>query len=485
MSALAPTFFPKTVFRDAKSYQLLPLRFTKLDAQRYVVSSLAGEYLVVPAEVLRGLLSHQLSIEDPWVTEFEARHLLTVSGLNVAGELLAAQYRTRQSRLPDLAALHIFVVTLRCDNSCQYCQVSRVSEDRVAFDMSLQSADRAIGILLGCPAENLKVEFQGGEPLLNFPLIRHVVATISERAPKRNVEFVVATTLAPLSDEMLEFFVRYRVYVSTSIDGPRELHNRNRPRPSSDAYERTVEGIRRCREKLGPDSVSALMTSTLQSLEQPEEIVDEYVRLGFREIFLRCISPYGFALRTKTRIGYETDQFVRFYKRGLARILEHNRNGTAIRETYASIILRKMLTSWPSGYVDLQSPAGAGIGALVYNYDGDVYASDEARMLAEMGDKTFRLGNVHRDNWNSLYAETELLPLLHETMSEGLPGCCDCAFQPFCGSDPIGNHATQGDPIGHRPTSAFCRKNIAIFRHLIALLEDDPEAATTLRRWAM
>jgi hypothetical protein len=36
-----------------------------------------------------------------------------------------------------------------------------------------------------------------------------------------------------------------------------------------------------------------------------------------------------------------------------------------------------------------------GIGALVYNYDGDIYASDEGRMLAEMGDRTFRLGSVH------------------------------------------------------------------------------------------
>ncbi len=55
-----------------------------------------------------------------------------------------------------------------------------------------------------------------------------------------------------------------------------------------------------------------------------------------------------------------------------------------------------MLTNDDPGYVDLTSPAGIGIGAIVYNYDGDVYASDEGRMLAEMGDTTFRLGEPPR-----------------------------------------------------------------------------------------
>ena len=63
--------------------------------------------------------------------------------------------------------------------------------------------------------------------------------------------------------------------------------------------------------------------------------------------------------------------------------------GTPFLETYAQLLLTKILTPYPTGYVDLQSPAGAGIGVAVYNYDGDVYVSDEARMLAEMGDRIF------------------------------------------------------------------------------------------------
>ena len=87
--------------------------------------------------------------------------------------------------------------------------------------------------------------------------------------------------------------------------------------------------------------------------------------------------------------------------------------------------------------MDLRNPAGIGIGALVYNYDGDVYASDESRMLAEMGDKTFRLGNVHADTWERLITSDALLAPLEESFAGSVPMCSDCAFQPYCGSEPV------------------------------------------------
>jgi radical SAM protein with 4Fe4S-binding SPASM domain len=224
------------------------------------------------------------------------------------------------------------------------------------------------------------------------------------------------------------------------------------------------------------------MTSTAESLTMPEQIVDEYVRLGFNAIFLRYISPYGFAVKTANRIGYETEEFVTFFKRGLDYIIKLNRDGVHIRELYSSLLLQRILTPYATGYVDLQSPAGMGISVLVYNYDGDVYAADEGRMLAEMDDKTFRLGNV-RQSYHDLFLNSPILSMLHETMLEGMPGCCDCAFLPYCGSDPVFHHRTQGDIIGHRPTSAFCKRNMELMKHLIRLLQDEPEIAAVLRDW--
>lgn len=472
-------------FSTPNGYRLLPMRFTPLDATRVVATNFAGEHIVLPRDVLRAFIEHRLSREHPSYRDLQARHFLTDETSDVALDLLAAQYRTRQSHLSEFTALHLFVVSLRCDHSCPYCQVSRVSEDRGTFDMTPETADRAVELVFRSPSPSLKIEFQGGEPLLNFPLIRRIVESVEARnaTASRTVEFVVATNLANLTDEMLAYFRDHRVLVSTSLDGPRALHNANRPRPGGDSYERAIAGITRVRAAIGPNAVSALMTTTRQSLSQPEAIIDEYVRQGFSSIILRWLSPYGFATRSEARLGYASSEWEAFYRRGLAYILELNRTGVPFREEYASIVLRRLLTPYPTGYVDLQSPTALGIGVVVYNYDGDVYMSDEGRMLAETGDRSFRLGNVHRDSYEDIFFSDRLQQLVFDTMSEGTPQCHDCAFQPVCGTDPTFHRATQGDVVGHRPTSAFCRRNMFVMKHLVALLEDDPEAAQVLRGW--
>jgi His-Xaa-Ser system radical SAM maturase HxsB len=220
---------------------------------------------------------------------------------------------------------------------------------------------------------------------------------------------------------------------------------------------------------LGKGAVSALMTTTRLSLDHPEAIVDEYLNQGFDRVFLRPISPYGFAVRTEQKTGYDIRAFLEFYKQGLDRIIDINRRGTWMVEIYARILLTKILTPFATGYVDLQSPAGAGISVAVYNYDGDVYATDEARMLAEMGDKTFRLGNLHSDTYEEVFGGQLLRSIVASSCVESLPGCYECAFQTFCGADPVENYATQGDIVGHRPTSRFCARNMEIIKHLLRL----------------
>jgi hypothetical protein len=66
-----------------------------------------------------------------------------------------------------------------------------------------------------------------------------------------------------------------------------------------------------------------------------------------------------------------------FYERGLRHILAINRAGQHFPEFYSALLLKRLLTDRPLGYVDLRSPAGIGLGALVYNHDGRVYASEK------------------------------------------------------------------------------------------------------------
>jgi radical SAM protein with 4Fe4S-binding SPASM domain len=212
--------------------------------------------------------------------------------------------------------------------------------------------------------------------------------------------------------------------------------------------------------------------------------VDEYLRQSIGSIFLRPLSPFGFAVKTARAIGYSVDDFVRFYKDALSYILEVKRAGRTFPEIYATLIARKILTPFATGYVDLQSPAGAGFGVVVYNYDGDVYASDEARMLAEMQDNSFRLGNVLEDSYEDIFFGEQMRTIAAASCNEALPGCSDCAFQPYCGTDPVYHYATQGDMFGHRPTSGFCRRNMAIIRHVFELLDrQDPALEEILWAW--
>jgi len=162
--------------------------------------------------------------------------------------------------------------------------------DRARFDMSEDTATRALRIALAAPAPTIKIEFQGGKPLLNFPLIQYIVEAARRDAPDgKNLEFVIASNLALLTDEVLDFCRAKSILLSTSLDGPRDLHNRNRPRPGGNSHQLAVEGIRRAQEALGRDRVGALMTTTQASLDRVEEIIDEYLRRDLDGIFLpRC-----------------------------------------------------------------------------------------------------------------------------------------------------------------------------------------------------
>ena len=466
-------------------WQLLPLRFHRLDADCVVVTNLVGEHVFVTPDELIAVADGTCADQE-LLARLRAAHLIQVPGETLPAELLAIKLRTRMRRLPDSTGLHIFVVTLRCEHTCRYCQVSRQSAAKSEFDMTEETARRALELAFRSPSPHLKIEFQGGEPLLNFPLVRWITAEAKRmnKGHGKDLAFVIATNLALLDEEILDFCAEENVYLSTSLDGPQDLHNGNRRRPGQDSWQQAVAGIRRVQDRLGTDRVSALMTTTEASLDRAAEIIDTYAELGLRGVFLRPISPYGFALRGRGGANYDVTRWLEFYAAGLERIIELNRQGVPMVEIYASVIAKKMLTNTDPGYVDLTSPAGIGIGALVYNYDGDIYASDEGRMLAEMGDRTFRLGNVHDSSYADVMFSDGLLGPLMDSVTLSAPMCATCAFEPYCGADPVFHHATAGDFTGHKALSTFCQRNTGVFTLLLRKMRDDPYIRDLMWRWA-
>lgn len=477
-------FHDRSAFAPRGPYYLLPFRFQRIGDEVLLVNEV-GEHLITSAATFGSFVRHELTAGDSAYLDLKGKHFLGDSDSLLPIELLATKVRTKRAHLEGFTKLHIFVVTLRCEHSCHYCQVSRVTQDRVRFDMSQATATRAVEFAFRSPAKTIKIEFQGGEPLLNFDRIVQIVRESRECASRdgRQVEFVVASNVSQLTDEMLGFFRAEGVSLSISLDGPAHIHNANRPRPGGNSYELTRDGIVRARQVLGQHAVAALMTTTRLSLDYPEAIVDEYVRQGFHAIFLRSLSPFGFARRTASRIGYEPKRFEQFYTNAMDRILQVNRSGYQLVEIFAQILLTRMFTPFATGYVGLQSPSGAGIGVAVYNYDGDIYAWDEGRMLAEVGDQRFRLGNLHADSYESVFGGQRLRDLVEASCVESTPGCADCAFQPWCGSDPVFAHATQGEVVPHIPSSEYHQKHAFVIRHLLERYRTDESTRKIFRDW--
>ena len=466
-------------------YHLLPFRFHRLTTEKEIIVNEVGDYLIIENGTFERIVKKQINkeVDTELYGDLIANFFISEQKISPLIDVLATRYRTKKLFLNHFTGLHIFVISLRCEHTCHYCQVSRVTQNKDKFDMSIEYIDKGIDIMFKSPNPYITMEFQGGEALLAFENIQYAVEKAEKIAIElgKQITFVICTNLAVVTTEILEYCKEHKILISTSLDGPKHIHDSNRTKPNASSYDLAIKGIDLAREILGDDQVSALMTTTKLSLDYPVEIVDEYFNKGFQGIFLRNISPYGFALRTD-KSKYETDTFLSFYKKALDRVLHYNFQGYNFTEDLARIFLTKILTPFNVGFVDLQSPAGLINGVIVFNYDGSVYATDESRMLAEQKDYTFLLGTLD-DDYNDLFFGKKAQEIAQIWANEALTGCSECAFQQYCGADPVHNHATQGDMYGYRPTSDFCEKNMEIIRYLIDLMESDDKIKKIFQRW--
>src|SRR5215471_7277127 len=76
---------------SSNEYQLLPFRFTELDANSYILSNLAGEFLVISKDILPKLIQHELRQDDPGYVELRSRHFLVDGSTSIAKDLLAVK----------------------------------------------------------------------------------------------------------------------------------------------------------------------------------------------------------------------------------------------------------------------------------------------------------------------------------------------------------------------------------------------------------
>ena len=163
---------------------------------------MVGEHLILAAEEFDELAEKRLPVDSPLVRRLRAKHVIRQPGDRAPSTLLALKSRTRYRRLAESTGLHIFVVSLRCEHSCPYCQVSRQSSDKGASTCRSRRRERGLDMAFRSPSSAIKIEFQGGEPLLNFGLIEEIVRrgrAAQRDASGKNLGFVIATNLALLT----------------------------------------------------------------------------------------------------------------------------------------------------------------------------------------------------------------------------------------------------------------------------------------------
>ncbi len=393
-----------------------------------------------------------------------------------------ADWRDSNEYLEKGPGLHILVLTHRCNHACAYCQAGSGR----GRDMSAAAARRAVDLAFSAPVPGLTIEFQGGEPLANWPALKETVLYARRKAEKAGKELALAlvTNFSLMTEERAEFIIKHDISLCTSLDGPRDLHNANRTYRGGDSHaavERWVKYFQRRRGTEPPGGPSALLTVTRAALPRAREIVDEYARLRLPYVFLRPLMPFGAAAARWGEIGYSPEEFVRFYRAGLGRVLELNLRGVPMREKTAFLIVKKIIGSQDNRYVDLRCPCGAGLGQLAYDADGGVYTCDEGRMLAMGGDLSFRLGSVS-EPYARLINSVPVRACAVASSLDLQPDCARCVYRPWCGVCPAYNRAAQGGFWGNMPSNGRCAVLKGVFDTVFSFVSVK-EHLKTFEKW--
>ncbi|MEP4034906.1 His-Xaa-Ser system radical SAM maturase HxsB [Pseudophaeobacter sp.] len=385
--------------------------------------------------------------------------------------------QAQRSYIPDQIGYLILVPTLRCNLACSYCQVSRVAEKATGFDWTEETLEAVLGYIQDLRVTKLKVEFQGGEPLLALPLLKRVREFC--QANIANVEFVVCTNLQSISQSSFEFLSHEDVTISTSFDGTQDTHRKQRM-SSDEEMNDFLGNVHQLLEQFGPNKLSALPTLDPEHLPKAGELLDSYLEWGMSSIFLRPVANYGFARKAHDAQKI-SEKWYDFHGQVVGEMIHRNfQLGTHFEDFYLSLCLRRVLRSDLNGHVDLRNPSLLGRDYIVIDYDGTFYPTDEARMLTRTGQIDLSIGHVTGE-----IDQSKLNTLNACSSNYGDPECDQCRHQVYCGRDVIDDLSRYGRIDLPRSETEFCKRHKYMFGLVEDLLQSsDPEVHHSLALWA-
>jgi uncharacterized protein len=410
-----------------------------------------------------------------FLTNLESKGIiLTQSNVDSVLEL----QRRRSAFLDFSTALHIIVPTLNCNHQCVYCHSSAKCDSNPDDKMSRETADKILDYIFQTPTKPIKIEFQGGETLLSYDMIKYIVERAIEKKKihHKNIEFCLVTNLTLIDEEMIEWIANNDIKITTSLDGPKKIHDHNRKYANGQgSYDILNEKITLCRKQ--GINLGALMVTTKYSMTDPNGIVDEYVRQGFRTVQIKFLNKLGFAEKEWDQIGYTPEEYIKFWKKCLDRIVTHNANGNVIVEVLTYIVLNKILSDTEPGFLDFRSPCGAVIGQTAYDHEGNIYPCDEARAHEE-----FILGNVAKHNQKEIIQSSQAQSIIKASINDTLY-CDTCIYKPYCGTCPVMNFSEEGNVIPKISKNYRCKIFKAIFDHIFTMMMTDKTYRKVFQNW--
>lgn len=456
---------------------ILPLNFEHLSGDKYFISNLSGFNSIVSRSDLLNLINDPDKIGSDIYSELERKLFIS----NDETSLIITQSSLEKKILSQISfnPIYMIIPTLRCDHDCTYCQVSRAKINDKNSDLDESKISLIIDKIKNMSSPPYKIEIQGGEALIRIDLIKKIYQECLEKIGFSNFEFVITTSLSNCDDDFLTWIDKGNVYISTSIDGDELVHNSNRILHSASSFKKVSEAILKIQRLYGQGKVSAVTTVTKELLKNAKSLVDVCKKLNLNEIFVRPISPYGFA--KNNNITYEQNEYMYFYRELIDRIIEENRKGYRIVEYSFLIHFNRVFNPRYNSYADLKSPSGLFFNSVVFNHDGRMYASDESRMLSRVNNKLDLSLDIKNDNFhqNDLY-----LNMISNSFNLVHPGCNECAFQMYCGADPCQNISVFGEPVGNKSTSSFCKYHKSMFKLMLDKVQED-DVFNLIYDWAI
>lgn len=359
------------------------------------------------------------------------------------------------------------VIAQECNLACTYCYAAGGGFGQPELHMSEATMRLGLERLLPLAGKHLTLSFFGGEPLLNFPLLRETIGFATHLAGEsgRTLSFALTTNGTLLDDEMLDVIKERISYLAVSLDGGQDANAGRIFQDGSPAFACIMENIERLRQRQIPFALRATVTpgNVGQALETADFLA------GFGAASVRLLPAQGITWPHEDWRRLRT-VMAELNRRGLRALLD-GEMALGCEHTF------RMAAQRVSGYAT-DRPCLAGGGILALAADGAVYPCEHFVGVAELNMGHAGDADFPGERFRAVAAR------FAGCTTNARPRCADCKVRDACGGQCYAEARLATGTI-ERPDAGYCALVQTIFRAIepeLSLGLSNPEQAGRLRQ---